>query len=118
MIAHAEDLPKSIKNYQDVLHYARSKVDFVLGEALYMTPSDMNLKIGQIENYNNEIVVANGQMSLGTNQEINVQHQDVHKEIPAEGPKSNRNGASLHEQNKNVLVVSAVGLGLVYHFLV
>ena len=35
---------------------ARSKVDFVIGEKMYMIPSDMNLRIGKIKNYNNKIL--------------------------------------------------------------
>jgi len=31
----------SVVKYQDVLQYARGKLDFVLGEQLYRCPSDM-----------------------------------------------------------------------------
>jgi hypothetical protein len=130
MISHAEDLPKSIKNYQDVLHFARSKVDFVLGEGLYMVPSNMELKVGQIENYNNEIIVATGQMSLGSNEDVNKQLPiNVNKQLPNEVNKPvlpvkievKRSlptvSSNNHEQNKNLLVVGAVSLGLGYYYL-
>ena len=34
-----------IKHYQDTLRYASSKVDYSVGEHLYMLPSDMELRI-------------------------------------------------------------------------
>ena len=36
---------EDIKRYQDTLSYASSKVDYSVGEHLYMLPSDMKLKI-------------------------------------------------------------------------
>ena len=38
------DIQEDIKRYQDTLSYALSKVDYSVGEHLYMLPSDMNLK--------------------------------------------------------------------------
>ena len=51
------DLPSQIARYQNTLRYARSKVDFVFEIGLYMSPSNMQLRIGTIQDYNNEIVV-------------------------------------------------------------
>ena len=39
------DIREDIKHYQDTLSYASSKVDYSVGEHLYMLPSDMTLKI-------------------------------------------------------------------------
>ena len=36
---------EDIKHYQDTLSYASSKVDYSVGQNIYMLPSDMNLKI-------------------------------------------------------------------------
>ena len=36
---------EDIKHYQDTLSYASSKVDYSLGENIYMLPSNMNLNI-------------------------------------------------------------------------
>ena len=60
------DVRKDIKRYQDTLSYASSKVDYSVGEHLYMLPSDMTLKImpGTI-GYNNKILVSDGTFSLG-----------------------------------------------------
>ena len=47
------DLPSQISRYENVLKYARSKVDYNYGLGLYMSPSDMILQIGTIVGYNN-----------------------------------------------------------------
>ena len=39
------DIIEDIKHYQNTLSYASSKVDYSVGEHLYMLPSDMTLKI-------------------------------------------------------------------------
>ena len=39
------DIREDIKHYQDTLSYASSKVDYGMGQGIYMLPSDMNLKI-------------------------------------------------------------------------
>ena len=66
------DLPTQISKYQNVLKYARSKVDFSYGLGLYMSPSDMVLQIGTIIGYNNKIVIATENQTLGFNSDVNV----------------------------------------------
>ena len=39
------DIREDIKHYQDTLSYTSSKVDYSVGEHLYLLPSDMTLKI-------------------------------------------------------------------------
>ena len=55
-----------VDNYQDTLSYASSKVDYSMGQNIYMLPSDMNLKIktGTV-GYNNKILVSSEKFSLG-----------------------------------------------------
>ena len=66
------DVREDIKRYQDTLSYASSKVDYSVGEHLYMLPSDMNLKIslGTV-GYNNKILVCDAKFNLGKNDEVN-----------------------------------------------
>ena len=45
VVNHRVDIRKDVKRYQDTLSYASSKVDYSVGEHLYMLPSDMTLKI-------------------------------------------------------------------------
>ena len=39
------DIREDIKRYQDTLSYTSSKVDYSMGENIYMLPSDMNVNI-------------------------------------------------------------------------
>ena len=67
------DVRKDIKRYQDTLSYASSKVNYSIGEHLYMLPSDMELRIrpGTV-GYNNKILVSDGKFNLGKNDKVNL----------------------------------------------
>ena len=54
------------------MQYARSKVDYAIGEFIYMLPSDMNLWIGKVKNYNNKIPLSLPSFKIGTNLKINL----------------------------------------------
>ena len=54
------------------MQYARSKVDYVIGEFIYMLLSDMNLRIGNVRNYNNKILISSPSFKIGTNVKINI----------------------------------------------
>ena len=54
------------------MQYARSKVDYVISEFTYMLPSDMNLRIGKVKNYNNKILISSPSFKIGTNLKINL----------------------------------------------
>ena len=66
------DIWEDIKHYQDTLTYASSKVNYSMGENIYMLPSDMNLniKIGTV-GYNNKILISDEKFSLGKNDKVN-----------------------------------------------
>ena len=67
------DIREDIKYYQDTLSYTSSKVDYSVGENLYMLPRDMNLKIrsGTV-GYDNKILVPDEKFSLGKNDKVNL----------------------------------------------
>ena len=67
------DIKEDIKRYQDTLSYASSKVDYSVGQNIYMLPSDMNLKIrsGSVR-YNNGILVSHRKLTLGKNDKVNL----------------------------------------------
>ena len=46
------------------------EVDYVIGEFIYMLPSDMNLQIEKIKNYSNKILVPSSSFNIGTNLKI------------------------------------------------
>ena len=45
VVNHRVDIQEDIKRYQDTLSYTSSKVDYSVGENLFMLPSDLKLKI-------------------------------------------------------------------------
>ena len=71
--------------FQKVLQYARSKVDFVTGENMYMIPSDMNLQIGKIKNYNNKILESKSYFKLGINEKISLNEEMVKPDVKPNG---------------------------------
>ena len=66
------DIQEDVKRYQETLSYASSKVDYSVGENLFMLPSNMELRIrsGTV-GYNNKILVSDGKFNLGKNDEVN-----------------------------------------------
>ena len=66
------NIPEDIQRFQKTLQYARSKVDYAIGEFVYMLPSDMNLRIGNVRNYNNKILISSPSFKIGTNVKINL----------------------------------------------
>lgn len=84
-IASPVDLGAAIARYQDVLRYAGSEVNFSFGQGLYMAPSDMELRVGKISGYNNEIVIAGPAQTLGQNDGLNSQR--VQEALPTPSTK-------------------------------
>ena len=78
------NIPEDIRRFQKTLQYARSKVDYAIGEFVYMLPSDMNLQIGNIRNYNNKILISSPSFNIGTNLKVNL---DGEKDEPDVKPK-------------------------------
>ena len=78
------NIPEDIRRFQKTLQYARSKVDYAIGEFVYMLPSDMNLQIGNVRNYNNKILISSAGFKIGTNVKINL---DGEKDKPDVKPK-------------------------------
>ena len=66
------NIPEDIRRFQKTLQYARSKVDYVISEFIYMLPSNMNLWIGKVKDYNNKILISSPSFKIGTNLKINL----------------------------------------------
>ena len=66
------NIQEDIKRYQDTLSYASSKVNYSVGESIYMIHSDMNLKIrSETVRYNNKILISNEKFIPGKNEKVN-----------------------------------------------
>ena len=122
------DIREDIKRYQDTLSYASSKVDYSIGENLYMLPSDINLEIrlGTV-GYNNKIFISDEKFNLGKNENVNIttpaikNHTTNSLETPAmkstQTVVNSERTADLeqkmilsHEDEKVVLVLSLTGI--------
>ena len=66
------NIPEDIRRFQKTLQYAWSKVDYVIGEFIYMLPRNMNLRIGKVKNYNNKILISSPSFTIGTNLKVNL----------------------------------------------
>ena len=66
------DIGEDIKHYQDNLSYTSNKVDYIVGENIYMLPSNMKLKSKSgTTGYNNKILISDGKFSRGRNDKVN-----------------------------------------------
>ena len=59
-------------------------MDYAIGEFVYMLPSDMNLQIGKVKDYNNKILISSPSFKIGTNLKVNL---DGEKDKPDVKPK-------------------------------
>ena len=132
------DISEDIKRYQDTLSYASSKVDYSVGEHLYMLPSDMNLKIrlGTV-GYNNKILVSDGKFILGkkvnsleapsawqvetpvmkTHKGSNIVTQTAvtHKDSEKTAVTQEQKMTITHEEEKIALILSLTGIFTVWY---
>ena len=93
------NIPEDIRRFQKTLQYARSKVDYVIGEFIYVLLSDMNLRIGKVKNYNNKILISSPSFKIGTNLKINL---DGEKDKPDVKPKKEPDIKSNKEHKPNI----------------
>ena len=76
----------------------------MIGEFIYMLPSDMNLRIGKVKNYNNKILISSPSFKVGTNLKINL---DGEKDKPDVKPKTNLTSSSIKNRNKILNLTSS-----------
>ena len=113
------DIREDIKRYQDTLSYALSKVDYSMGENIYMLPSNMNLNIRSVTvGYNNKILVSDGNFSLGKNEKVNtlelvkeVDKPKSHEVVvrPTITHKDSQKQTITNEEEKVALILSLAG---------
>ena len=111
------------------LSYTSSKVDYSVGEHLYMLPSDMELRIrsGTVR-YNNKILVSDGKFNLGKNDEVNssktaaISHKDSNllkqtadSETAVTHRDLKRKPATNHKDEKIALIISLTGIFTIWY---
>ena len=65
------NIPEDIQRFQKTLQYAIC-ADYVIGEFIYMLPSDMNLRIGKVKDYNIKILISSPSFKIGINVKVNI----------------------------------------------
>lgn len=100
------DVGGLVQMYQDVLVYARSKVDFVIGEGIYMLPSDLRMRLGGLLYYNNKLVIADSYMKVGENSNVNMLVKDE-KETKKDGAVVDSGGIIVAKDDKRQERVTA-----------
>ena len=88
--------------YVHTLQYARSKVDYAVGEYIYLLPSDTNLRIEKVKNYNNKILISSPSFKIGTNVKINL---DGEKDKPDVKPETEPDIDSSKEQKQDIKII-------------
>ena len=86
VVNRSVNIQEDIKRYQDTLSYASSKVDYSIGQNIYMLPS--NMKTATV-GYNNKILVSDGKFIFGKNEKVNSLEPAAmksHKTNPLETP--------------------------------
>ena len=102
IVSRRIDIPEDIQGFQKTLQYARSKVDYVIGEFIYMPPSNMNLRIGKVKNYNNKILISSPSFKIGTNLKINLNEE---KDKPDVKQKKQPDIKSNKEQKQDIKII-------------
>ena len=120
------NIQEDIKRYQNTLSYTFSKVDYSVGEHVYMLSSDMELRIrsGTV-GYNNKILISDGNFSLGKNDEVNfletpaISHKDSKPTAASETAVTHkdleRKPTTNHEDEKIALIISLTGIFAVWY---
>ena len=115
VVNYRVDIMEDIKHYQDTLTYASGKVNYSVGQNIYMLHSDMNLKIktGTVR-YNNKILVSDGNFSLEKNDEVNLPAIKSHKtnslaQKPNFSHKKQEPQSITHNDEKVALVLFLAG---------
>ena len=57
----------------------------MIGEFIYMLPSDMNLWIGKVKNYNNKILISSPSFKIGTDLKINLNGKKNEPDVKPKG---------------------------------
>ena len=95
-----------------------SKVDFSVGDGIYMLPSNMNLNINKTEGFNNEILIAEPSYKLGVNHRVNKILQKKSTEPkPKRLPTHEKKSAQDHNEEKIVVSILIMSTALLVYFL-
>ena len=102
-------IANEIQRYQNVLNYASSKVDFNIGEGVYMLPSNMVLAMGNKTGFNSKILVSDQGFKIGVSRFINKEASKTAPTAPKVIEKFPHGERVLsREHNDEMIVVSVL----------
>ena len=85
------------------MQYARSKVDYVIGEYIYMLPSDMNLRIGKVKDYNNKVLISSPSFNIGTNLEANLNERKDRPDVMSKEAEMVKTESDVKPKGKEIV---------------
>ena len=100
---------KTYEGFKETLQCARSKVDCAIGEFICVLPSDMDLRIGNVRNYDSEILISSPSFKVGTNLKVDldgekgkpdVKSNEDHKQDVKPNIKSNKEHKPITDSNR------------------
>ena len=77
-------------------------MDYVIGEFIYMLPSDMNLQIGNIKNYNNKILISSPSFKIGTNLKINLDDEKDKTDVKSNEDNKQDDKPNINKEHKPI----------------
>ena len=103
-------------------------MDYAIGEFVYMLPSDMNLRIGNVRNYDNKILISSPSFKIGTNLKVNLdgekdkpdvepnkeQKQDVKPNIKSNKELKHDTNKITYEEEKVALILGTTAVFTVW----
>ena len=100
VVKRSENVPNDLTRFQSFLKHANTPVNFVIFPQCYMTPSDMNLHVGKIENYNNKIVIASKSAKVGSISTVNAVTKSIakHPSLPSSIHEVQSHPLAKHEE--------------------
>ena len=121
------DLEQSIDQFQDSLQYAKTPLNFVVKPGLYLVPSDMDLRVGVHDGYNNNLQIAPPNAQTGFQPTINSQAPALESDdfdseptreppslpptLPPSLPRDAKTPLEEHDDEKLAMTVGAVAIG-------
>ena len=123
------NIQKDINRYQETLSYTSSKVDYNVGENLFMLPTNMELRIrsGTV-GYNKKILVSDEKFNLGKNERVhslespatshkdsNLLKQTSDSETAVTHKDLERKPTTNHEDKKIALIISLTRIFTVWY---
>ena len=93
-----KNISNSIQGYQKAIADTKTRLDFAVAQGVWLMPSRMVINTGSIIGNNNMLVVTDGTMKLGVNNNVNRESHKASLKLMAGGPRK-INPPNSHSEN-------------------